>query len=117
MLRVYIDGPEGVDLDDCATVSYQLSGLLDVEDPIPGQYDLEVSSPGLDRPLFEKRHFEQFAGRQVQLKTQTPHQGRRKFNGLLRGIEGESVMIEQDGEVVRLPFSEIEQARLVPDFD
>ena len=117
LLRIYIDNANGIDLDDCQTVSYQISGLLDVEDPVPGQYNLEVSSPGLDRPLFEKVHFDRFAGSLVRLRTQVPHNGRKKFQGILHGMEGELVVIEQDGETVKLPFTEVEQAKLVPEFD
>jgi len=117
LLRIYIDSPDGADIDDCQRVSYQVSGLLDVEDPIPGQYNLEVSSPGMDRPLFEKEHFERFAGCQVKLQTQVSYHGRRKFKGLLQGVEGEQVVIEQDGETVKLPLTEVEKARLVPEFD
>ncbi len=117
LLRIYIDSLDGVDIDACQRVSYQVSGLLDVEDPIPGQYNLEVSSPGMDRPLFDKAHFERFAGCQVKLQTQIPYNGRRKFKGLLQGVEGEQVVIEQDGETVKLPLTEVEQARLVPEFD
>ena len=116
LLRVYIDKPEGVTVDDCSAVSYQVSGLLDVEDPIPGQYTLEVSSPGLDRPLFLARDFERFAGQQVKLRTRFPIDGQRNFRGLLRGLHEQQVVIEeQDGKCVSLPLDQVEQARLVPD--
>ena len=84
---------------------------------MPGQYNLEVSSPGLDRPRFEKVQFDRFAGSLVRLRTQVPHNGRKKFQGILHGMEGELVVIEQDGETVKLPFTEVEQAKLVPEFD
>lgn len=116
LLRVYIDKPEGVTVDDCSAVSYQVSGLLDVEDPIPGQYTLEVSSPGLDRPLFLARDFERFAGQQVKLRTRFPVDGQRNFRGVLRGLHEQQVVIEeQDGKCVSLPLDQVEQARLVPD--
>lgn len=116
LLRVYIDRPEGVTVDDCSAVSYQVSGLLDVEDPIPGHYTLEVSSPGLDRPLFQARDFERFAGQQVKIRTRFPVAGQRNFRGLLQGMQGQQVVIdEQDGRRVELPLDQIEQARLVPD--
>ena len=116
LLRVYIDKPEGVTVDDCSAVSYQVSGLLDVEDPVPGQYTLEVSSPGLDRPLFQARDFERFAGQQVKLRTRFPIDGQRNFRGLLRGLHEQQVVIEeQDGKCVSLPLDQVEQARLVPD--
>ncbi|MFP5504618.1 MAG: ribosome maturation factor RimP [Gammaproteobacteria bacterium] len=116
LLRIYIDRPEGVTVDDCSAVSYQISGLLDVEDPIPGHYTLEVSSPGLDRPLFGARDFERFAGHEVKIRTRFPVEGQRNFRGLLQGMQGQQVVVdEQDGRRVELPLDQIEQARLVPD--
>lgn len=116
LLRVYIDRPEGVTVDDCSAVSYQVSGLLDVEDPIPGHYTLEVSSPGLDRPLFQARDFERFAGQQIKLRTRFPIEGQRNFRGLLRGLHEQQVVIEeQDGKRVSLPLEQVEHARLVPE--
>ncbi len=116
LLRIYIDHPEGVGVDDCQRVSYQVSGVLDVEDPIPGHYSLEVSSPGLDRPLFDREHYERFIGQQVKVRMAVPQNGRRKFEGLLQGLEEECVVLIQDGETVRLPLADVEQARLVPEF-
>ncbi len=116
LLRVYIDNEQGITVDDCQTVSYQVSGLLDVEDPIPGHYTLEVSSPGLDRLLFKPGDYERFAGSLVKLRLGYPLEGRRKFKGRLRGIEDGNVVIEQDGVEVSLPFDQIEQARLVPEY-
>lgn len=116
LLRVYIDNEQGVTLDDCQTVSYQVSGVLDVEDPIPGHYTLEVSSPGADRLLFKPRDYRRFAGSLVKLRLDRPLQGRRKFTGRLRGLDGDDVVIEQDGENVSLPLERIEQARLVPEY-
>ncbi|MBI5039945.1 MAG: ribosome maturation factor RimP [Gammaproteobacteria bacterium] len=116
LLRVYIDKPEGVTVDDCSAVSYQVSGLLDVEDPVPGNYTLEVSSPGLDRPLFQARDFERFAGHEVKVRMRFPVEGQRNFRGLLQGLQEQQVVIqEQDGKRVSLPLEQIEQARLVPD--
>lgn len=116
LLRVYIDKPEGVTVDDCSAVSYQVSGLLDVEDPIPGHYTLEVSSPGLDRPLFQARDFERFAGQEVKIRLRFPFEGQRNFRGLLQGLQEQQVVIEeQDGKRISLPLDQIEQARLVPD--
>ncbi len=116
LLRVYIDQADGITVDDCARVSHQLSGVLDVEDPIRENYSLEVSSPGLDRPLFTTRDFERFAGRRVNLKTHGKLYDRRRFKGLLKGIEGGDVLVEVDGETYRLPLEQIDKARLVPDF-
>ena len=115
-LRVYIDREDGITLDDCSAVSHQLSGVLDVEDPISGNYDLEVSSPGLDRPLFVAEHFERFAGKQVTIRTLSPHDGRRKFSGELKGIDADIVSVSIDGEIIELPLGDIDSARLVPEF-
>lgn len=116
LLRIYIDKPGGVTVDDCSAVSYQVSGLLDVEDPVPGHYTLEVSSPGLDRPLFQAQDFERFAGHEVKLRTRFPIEGQRNFRGLLQGLQEQQVVIEEhDGKRVSLPLDQVEQARLVPD--
>jgi len=116
LLRIYIDTEGGVKLDDCAAVSHQLSGALDVEDPIGGHYDLEISSPGLDRPLFGAEQFTRFAGSRVRIKMRVKVGERRKFIGVLRGADDGNVVIEEDGEQLRLPFDQIESARLVPEF-
>lgn len=114
-LRVYIDKDGGVTVDDCERVSYQISGVLDVEDPIAGHYTLEVSSPGLDRPLSKPEHFERFSGHEVKLRLSAPREGRRNFKGLLKGFKNEQVELEVDGEDICLPLESIEKARLVPD--
>ncbi|MEZ5543089.1 MAG: ribosome maturation factor RimP [Pseudomonadota bacterium] len=116
LLRVYIDSDDGITADDCQRVSYQVSGVLDVEDPIPGHYTLEVSSPGLDRLLFRPQDFTRFAGHEVRVRMRFPVAGQRKFKGRLLGLEDDTVLIEQDGEQVRLAYEQIEQARLVPEF-
>lgn len=116
LLRVYIDVERGVQLDDCEAVSRQLSAVLDVEDPIPGDYALEVSSPGLDRPLFELAHFRRFAGQTARVTLARPIDGRRRFKGVIDAVQGEQVRLSVDGEVVVLPFGDIDGARLVPDF-
>ncbi len=119
LLRVYIDVDRegGVTLDDCVAVSNQLSGVLDVEDPIPGNYNLEVSSPGLDRPLFEPEHFRRYAGRQVRIRLDSSVPGRRRYKGFLRGLdETGRVLVEVDGELHALDPDEIREARLVPEF-
>lgn len=117
VLRIFIDQPDGIQLDDCQEVSNQVSALLDVEDPIPGHYNLEVSSPGLDRPLNKVEDFERFTGEMVKIKTGMAIDGQRNFKGLLRGIEGDDITIEFDGKQVTLPLASIEKARLVPDFN
>jgi len=116
LLRIYVDQADGISLGDCQAVSEQVSAVLDVEDPIAGRYTLEVSSPGLDRPLFEPQHFQRFSGHAVRIRLAAPLEGRRKWSGLLKGIENEWVVVEVEGEDVRLPLDAIEQARLVPEF-
>lgn len=115
LLRVYIDTEEGIQLNDCQRVSHQLSGVLDVEDVIKGKYQLEVSSPGLDRPLFTAEHFERFQGHVAKLKLTAPLEGRRKFKGTLKGIENNQVKIEVENEEISLPLSAIDKANLVPE--
>ncbi len=114
-LRLYIDREGGITVDDCERVSRQVSGVLDVEDPITGHYTLEVSSPGLDRPLTAARDFERFSGHEVKLRTDMPVGGQRNFRGLLHGLSGGDVLLEVDGREVRLPLDRIEKARLVPE--
>ncbi|WP_456448153.1 ribosome maturation factor RimP [Thiolapillus sp.] len=116
LLRVYIDQEEGINVDDCAAVSHQLSGVLDVEDPLPGQYSLEVSSPGLDRPIFDAEQFERYVGRKVNIKLDPSIGGRRKYKGLLLGLEDDHILVEVDGEVYPLYLDQIQEARLVPEF-
>lgn len=115
LLRAYIDKDGGVNLDDCARASHQISGVLDVEDPIAEPYDLEVSSPGLDRPLFEASHYQRFAGRRVRLRLRLPFEGRRKFTGTLIGFQDGEIRIEEEGVERKLPFDAISSARLVPE--
>lgn len=115
LLRIYIDNPDGITVDDCERVSRQVSAVLDVEDPIQGQYRLEVSSPGLDRPLFTLEQFSRFVGKTVKLRLVAPKEGRRNFSGTLKQVDNESVMIEQDGEDLALPFGQIDKAHLVPE--
>lgn len=112
-LRVYIDSPEGITLDDCAAVSERLSAALDVDDPIPEAYVLEVSSPGINRPLFLRADFERFCGERVFVRLDQPVQGRRKFKGLLTRVEGDEVLVEIDGAMWRLPLAAVEQAHLI----
>ena len=116
LLRVYIDSEDGISADDCQKVSYQVSGVLDVEDPIPGHYTLEISSPGLDRLLFRPEDFDRFAGQLVKLRLTYPIEGQRKFKGRLAGMRGENVVIKADDLEISLPFDQIEQARLVPEY-
>ena len=114
LLRVYIDVASGITLDDCERVSHQLSGVLDVEDVITGQYNLEVSSPGLDRPLFTEEQFQRFVGEQANIRLATPVNGRRKFQGEILGSIAGNVRLKMDDEEILLPLSAIEKANLVP---
>ncbi len=116
VLVIYIDAPEGIAIEDCARVSREIAALLDVEDPIPGQYQLEVSSPGLDRPLFTLVQFQKFSGEIVKVSLFAPQDGRRKFKGKILGTEENQVIMEQDGVKVTLDLGNIAKARLVPDF-
>jgi ribosome maturation factor RimP len=117
VLVIYIDRPEGITVDDCESVSREVAALLDVEDPIPGHYSLEVSSPGLDRPLFTLEQFERFSGEEVKVSLYAPLDGRRKFRGRILGVAGGRVRLDQDGTAVELDMGNIAKARLVPDYD
>lgn len=104
----------GMSLDDCAEVSRAVSALLDVEDPIPEAYELEVSSPGIDRPLTRPKDFARFAGHEAKLELAAPHDGRRRFRGIVQGIEdGQVRLVVEGGEEVALPFPQIKAAKLV----
>lgn len=116
VLRVYIDQEKGITLDDCSAVSHQLSGVLDVEDPVQGHYDLEVSSPGSDRPLFSAEHFERFRGHKARLRLAAKLDDRRKLEGLIEGVRDEVVLLGVDGETREIPLAMIDSARLVPEF-
>jgi ribosome maturation factor RimP len=116
LLKIFIDADDGINVEDCARVSRQVSSLLDVEDPFKGKYTLEVSSPGLDRRLFKLEQFEIFKGARVKLRLNRPYEGRRKFIGLLCGIEDEDVVLRSnDDEEILFPFSEIERANVIPE--
>jgi len=114
VVRVFIDRPEGVNLEDCEKVSRAVSALLDVEDPLPGQYNLEVSSPGLDRKLTKVAHFQRFAGETVKVEMRFPIEGRKRFRGTLVSSNDENIVVEVDGESHTLPLATIDIARLVP---
>jgi ribosome maturation factor RimP len=113
-LRIYIDGPDGVDVDDCAVASHLLSELLDVEDPIPGAYSLEVSSPGLDRILRKPEHFARFVDNRVKVELAVPREGRKRYTGMLRRVNGESIELDVDNFSVSIRLAEISRARLAP---
>ena len=115
LLRLYIDTPDGVTVDDCARVSHQVSGVLDVEEPIRGAFTLEVSSPGLERPLFTPEQFERFAGERVKVKLDLPVDGRRSVTGMLQGCREGCVLVLEDGVEKRLPLDAIRRAHLAPE--
>lgn len=116
VLRVYIDQPESsrghVGIDDCERVSRQISALLDVDDPVPGAYSLEVSSPGFDRVLRLPRHFGRFVGRRVRVELRIARDGRRRYTGTLTSVDGDGIELEVDTQPVRLRFDEMAKARL-----
>jgi ribosome maturation factor RimP len=114
LVRVFIDKPEGIDLEDCEMVSRAVSALLDVEDPVPGNYNLEVSSPGLDRKLTKVEHFQRFEGEIVKVQMRFPIEGRRRFRGTLVSSDDENIVVDVDGESHSLPLKTIDTARLVP---
>lgn len=113
-LRLYIDAEVGITLDDCERVSRAVSEVLDAEDPIPGQYTLEVSSPGLERPLRTAEHFARFVGETVHVETVQAIEGRRRFKGALTATGAETVEVEVDGKRWTLPLSGIRKAHLAP---
>jgi len=118
VLRIYIDRPEtGIGVTDCETVSREVSALLDVEEPIPGQYTLEVSSPGVERPLFTAEHFRDYVGEVARVQMDVPLDGRRKFKGTIVAVEEDEVCLEVDGQQWKLPLASMGKARLAPDLD
>ena len=116
VLRLFIDHENGINVDDCAQVSHQVGAILDVEDPISTEYSLEVSSPGLDRPLFEKAHFEAVIGETIEVRLSIPLNGRRKFKGKLETIENDTLIVSLDGQDYELVLSNVDKAHLVPNF-
>lgn len=121
VLRIYIDtlpGKEGsITLDDCTKVSRQVSGVLDVEDPITEEYTLEVSSPGVDRPLFTLEQYQQWAGAEVNIRLRVPFEGRRKYRGLVKGVEDQDVVVVVDDHELLFPIESIDKAQVIPGFD
>ena len=123
LLRLYIDldidvagdAPRGIGVDDCERVSRAVSQTLDAADPIPGQYTLEVSSPGLDRVLRTREHFERFAGERVKLEMMQPIEGRKRFAGRLLGVGSSDITLELESGRINLPIEDIHRARLAPD--
>lgn len=114
-LRLYIESIKGITVDDCAMVSRQVSAILDVEDPISGEYSLEVSSPGMDRLLFCLEHYSAYLGETMQLRLLSAISGRRKFKGVLKCLNEKTLTFEVDGEPMDVPFDKIEKGRIVLD--
>jgi ribosome maturation factor RimP len=112
-LRVYIDSVEGIKLADCERVSRQLSAVLDVEDPIAGNYTLEVSSPGLDRPLFTLAHYQRFIKSRVSLRLHTAIDGQKHFRGLLLDVVGENIMINTEDKTTAIAWTNIAKANVL----
>jgi Uncharacterized protein conserved in bacteria len=124
-LRVYLDlldkgGSDGerreVGIEDCESASRELSALLDVEDPVPGHYVLEVSSPGIDRPLFTAEQFVRVGDQEVKLLLKAPLEGRRRLRGKLVSVEGEHIVLEAEGKTFEFEHALVESARVVPDW-
>lgn len=115
-LRVYIDAADGVTVDDCASVSHQVGAALDVENLIAGEYCLEVSSPGIDRPLFRQQDFVRFIGSEVKVRMAVALDGRKNYRGLLDSVEDDCAVIEVDGEKHELKISDVETASIVARF-
>lgn len=116
-VRLYIDKDGGVTIDDCSDVSRQVSAIFDVEDPIADKYNLEVSSPGLDRPLFTIAHYQRFIGRDVVIHLRIPMNDRRKWQGKIKDVDGDFVTLVIDNEEHQFAFSNIQKANLVPVFN
>ena len=117
VLRVYIDHPDGITVDHCADISRQLAAVLDVEDPITTAYTLEVSSPGMDRPLFSAEQYEQFTGAWANLKLRFPFEGKRRYKGVIQGLEDGAVVLLVDEHELLLPLEQIEKANILPVFE
>ena len=116
-IRVYIDTPDGVGFDELASAQEWINDLMDRIDPFPGAYMLEVSSPGIDRPLRTREHFERFAGETAVVVLSGPYNGRAKWTGKLRGMDGDEVLLEVDGIEERLPYEDIKKANIRGTFD
>ena len=114
VVRIYIDGRDGITVDDCAAVSSQVGSVFDVEDPITGEYTLEVSSPGMDRLLFKLEQYPAYVGEVLELRLRSAFEGRRKFRGVFKGIEGEDIVIQVDDHEYLLPYSAVEKSRVQP---
>jgi len=121
LVRVYIDAPDGIGVEDCADVSREVSAVLDVDDPVAGQYSLEVSSPGVERPLFEPAHYRRFVGERVRVHLHAPIEEdgtrRRKLDGVLVSADEVSVVVDVDGHRLTVDYDRIRRASLKPDME
>jgi ribosome maturation factor RimP len=117
VLRVFIDSPNGIGVEDCAAVSRQISAVLDVEDPIPVEYTLEVSSPGMDRPLFTLDQYVRHIGEHVKIRLRAPFEGRRNFSGQMTGVENEEIVVVVEEHEYLLPLELIDKANIIPQFE
>jgi ribosome maturation factor RimP len=120
ILRIFIDrrkedSEDSVSVDDCARVSHEVSQVLETQDPIKGHYTLEVSSPGFDRILRTRAHFERFAGERIFAELKLPLEGRRRFVGVLKSVSDDTIVVEVDGKAHSLPLDRIQKARLRPE--
>lgn len=114
LLRIYIDSEPGVTLEDCERVSNRVSGILDVEDPIAGEYLLEVSSPGLDRLLFTPAQYERYIGETVKVRLSGTYEERKRITGRIEAVTGDKLILNEAGKEFRIPVDEIDKARIVP---
>ncbi|MCL5292540.1 MAG: ribosome maturation factor RimP [Actinobacteria bacterium] len=115
VLRIFIDSPEGVDLDTCTDASNAISGALEIEDPIEGTYNLEVSSPGIERPLTKNEHFIRFVGERAKVKTFKPIDGRRDFTGVIGEADATGFEMDVEGRRYRIDYDEVAKANLRPE--
>lgn len=113
LLRIYIDTEDGINVEDCERVSKQISAYLDVEDPIPGNYSLEISSPGIPRPLFYKEQYKRYLGQDVQIKLFKPVNGSRKLKGTILDVSEDVLILQMGEEKIEIPFSHIVKANLI----
>ena len=116
LVRVFIDRPQGVGVDDCERISHELAALLDVEDPVPVGYTLEVSSPGLDRVLRTPAHFQRFIGARIWVELRVARDGRRRYTGRLTALGPEGIELTVDGATVSVSFADLARARLAPEW-
>lgn len=116
-VRIYIDGPNGASLEDCERVSRQVSAVFDVEDPIDNEYTLEVSSPGLDRPLYKEAHYARYIGEIITVRLRIARDGRRRFKGVLTQVQNGEIQLQVDNQSIQLPIDVIDKANIEPRYD